>query len=227
MNVEKPETTNRPIALGIAVVAGIIATVLRVVPHPTNFSSVGAASLFGGARVKAWYAYLIPLAVMIVSDLTLWALSGFDFNYSLGHPSRAFVYASFMIYVAIGRWLIKTDSVASIALAGTLGGLQFWVLTNFCEWLFQPLYYNLIAEPFRYSRDLTGLATCFAAALPFYQGETAFGEHPFVVLTDFKFTIVYTIVGDIVFTAGYIWVYAKLTQPHTERAAVPAAEVTT
>jgi hypothetical protein len=226
MSADKPNPPNKPIALGIAVVAGIIATVLRVVPHPTNFSSVGAASLFGGARVKAWYAYLIPLAVMIVSDLTLWVLSGFDFNYSLGHPSRIFVYGSFMIYVAIGRWLIKTDSITSIALAGTLGGLQFWVMTNFCEWLLQPMYYELIAAPFRYSRDLSGLTACFVAALPFYQGDVAFSEHPFVVLGDFKFTILWTIAGDIVFTTGYVWAYGWLTQPAREPAPVPATEAT-
>jgi hypothetical protein len=229
MNVEKPTAdpkTARPIALAIAVAAGVIATILRIVPHPTYFSSVGAASLFGGARVKAWYAYLIPLAIMIVSDSLLWILSAFDFNYSLGHPSRFFVYGSFMVYVAIGRWLIKTDSMASVALAGLLGGVQFWVLTNFCEWLFQPMYYSLIAEPFRYSRDLAGLLQCFVAALPFYQGEVAFSEHPFVVLGDFKFTILWTIAGDIVLTAGYIWIYGKLTQPSSEAASVPAMEAT-
>lgn len=223
MNIEKPETRNQPISLSIAIAAGVIATVLRLVPHPTNFSSVGAMSLFGGARVKTWHAYLFPLGVMIVSDLALWVVSGFDFNYSLGHPSRVFVYGSFMIYVAIGRWLIDKDSsVSSIAAAGTLGGLQFFVLTNFCEWLFQPMYYQLIAEPFRYSRDWTGLMTCFAAALPFYQGETAFSEHPFVVLTDFRFTIVWTILADIVFTSAYVLVHDRLTQPREEPAPVPA-----
>ena len=213
MNTDKPnESRYGSLALGVALVAGILATVLRVVPHPTNFSSVGACSLFGGARVRSWHAYLIPLGVMIVSDLLLWVLSGFDFNYSLGHPSRVFVYASFMIYVWIGRSLANTNSIVSIALAATLGGLQFFILTNFCEWLFQPLYYSLVPEPFRYARDLDGLLTCFAAALPFYQGETAFGEHPFALLTDFKLTIVWTILGDILFTTVYILVHAKLVQ---------------
>ena len=213
----EPESPRRSLALGVALIAGIVAVILRIVPHPTNFSSVGACSLFGGARVRSWHAYLLPLGVMIVSDLFLWVLSGFDFNYSLGHPSRIFVYASFMIYVRIGRWLSDRNSIGAVALAGTLGGLQFFVLTNFCEWLFQPMYYNLIPEPFRYSRDLSGLATCFAAALPFYQGETWTGAHPFVILSDFRLTIVWTILGDILFTTGYIVIYGKLAQ----RASVP------
>ncbi len=212
MNTDKPtaeqETKSRRLAVGLAVVAGIFATVLRIVPHPTNFSSVGALSLFGGARISGWQAYLVPLGVMIFSDQILWALSGFDFNYSLGHPSRFFVYASFMIYVWIGRWLQARNSIGAVALAGTLGGLQFFVLTNFCVWLFQPFYFTVPL----YSQDLNGLLMCFAAALPFYQGDTNFAAHPFALLTDFKLTIVWTVLGDILFTSIYLLVHAKLVQ---------------
>jgi hypothetical protein len=186
--------------------------VLRIVPHPTNFSAVGACSLFGGARLKTWHAYLLPLGVMILSDVCLWVLSGFDFNYSLGHPSRVFVYGSFMIYVWIGRWIGDKDSVARVGLAAMLGGLQFFVLTNFCEWLFQPLYYDLIAEPYRYARDLNGLLHCFVMALPFYQGESPVGEHPFPILSDPRHTIIWSVFGDIVFTTGYILIHRKLAQ---------------
>src|ERR1035441_5271474 len=100
MNSEKApsEPGNHSLALGVAVIAGIIAVMLRIVPHPTNFSSVGACSLFGGARVRAWHAYGVPLGVMIVSDSILWVMSGFNHDYSLAHISRFYVYASFMIY---------------------------------------------------------------------------------------------------------------------------------
>jgi hypothetical protein len=226
MNTDKPsreqEFPYRPLALSIAVVAGFIATILRIVPHPTNMTSVGAVGLFGGARVRAWHAYLLPLGVMVVSDLILWALTGFDFKYSLAHPSRAYVYASFMIYVLIGRWLHNRNSIVSVTIAATVGGLQFFVLTNFCEWLFQPLAF--VEEQYRYSRDLNGLLMCFTAALPFYQGETPFSAHPFVVLTDFRLTIVWNVIGDIFFTTAYLLVYAKLAQriSPTEKTPMPA-----
>src|SRR3954454_16784234 len=100
MNADKPpaeqEAPSHSLALGVAVVAGFIAAIMRIVPHPPNFSSVGALGLFGGARLRAWQAYLLPLAIMVLSDLLLWVLTGFDFKYSLGHLSRVFVYASFM-----------------------------------------------------------------------------------------------------------------------------------
>ena len=226
MNSEKAspeqETSRHSLAMGVAVAAGVIAVILRVVPHPTNFSSVGACSLFGGARVRAWHAYLLPLGVMVVSDSILWVLSGFDYDYSLGHISRLYVYASFMIYVLIGRWLHDKNSIVSTTTAATLGALQFFVLTNFCTWLFQPM--TIVAEPFRYSRDLNGLSACFLAALPFYGSETAPGAHPFVLLTDYRLNIVWTALGDILFTTIYLLVYAKLAQRavRTEQTPMPA-----
>jgi hypothetical protein len=230
MNMDKTpaeqEPTPRSLALGVAVVAGIITMLLRVVPHPPNFSSVGALGLFGGARLRGWQAYALPIGIMILSDLTLWLLTGFDYKYSLGHLSRVFVYASFMIYVLIGRWLRETNSIAAVAIAATLGALQFFVLTNFCEWLFQPWqpYYDEIPAAFRYSRDLSGLANCFAFALPFYQQEVPYVAHPFMLFTDFRLSLVWTFLGDLIFTTAYLLIHARLTQraATTEPTAIPA-----
>ena len=230
MNANQPqpesESPNRSVALGIAIVAGIVATILRVVPHPPNFSGGGALGIFCGARLRAWQAYLLPLVIMMLSDLLLWLLTGFDYKYSLGHLSRVFVYASFMIYVFIGRWLRNTNSRGGIALAATLGGLQFFLVTNFCEWLFQPWqpYFDQIPAAFQYSRDLSGLATCFTYALPFYPSDVPYVDHPFMLFTDFRLSLVWVCLGDIIFTMIYMLAYAKLTQraPATAKAPVPA-----
>jgi hypothetical protein len=226
MNTDKTpeqESPPRSLALSVAIVAGIIAMVLRIVPHPPNFSSVGALGLFGGARLRAWQAYALPISIMVLSDLTLWVLTGFDFKYSLGHLSRLFVYASFLIYVFIGRSLRHRTSVASILFAAALGGLQFFILTNFCEWLFQPLqpYYEQIPEAFRYSRDLSGLGTCFAFALPFYQGEVPYVDHPFMLFTDFRLSLVWVCLGDFLFTTAYLLVYGKLAERASRSEPIP------
>jgi hypothetical protein len=222
MNADK-EPRRQMIAIGVAVAAGILAVILRIVPHPTSFSSVGACGLFGGARVRSWHAYALPLAVMFVSDLILWTLSRFDPNYSLVHISRVYVYASFMVYVFIGRWLRDKNSIATTTIAATLGALQFFLVTNFCTWLFQP--WTVVPEAFMYSRDLNGLATCFLAALPFYGQESTATAHPFVLLMDQRLNIVWTALGDIFFTTVYLLVYAKLAERAVEpkATAVPAA----
>jgi hypothetical protein len=219
MNTDKPsvkqESPYRPLALGIAVVAGLIATILRIVPHPPNFSGVGGLGLFGGARLRTWQAYLLPLGIMMFSDVALWVITGLDPKYSLGHLSRVYVYASFMIYVAIGRWLCDKSSILSVTFAATLGGVQFFVLTNFCDWLFQPFQvgYEAIPAPWRYSRDFDGLITCFAWALGFYQQETSVTPYPLMLVTNFPMALlVWTVLGDVFFTSLYILVHTKLAQ---------------
>jgi hypothetical protein len=219
MNADKmpnePESPNRPLALSIALIAGFLAAVLRIVPHPPNFSSIGALGLFGGARLQAWQAYLLPLGIMVLSDISLWVLTGFDPLYSVNHQSRLYVYAGFIIYVLIGRCLRKQDSLKSVVLAATLGGLQFFFITNFCTWLFQPFdpSYSELPEVFRYSRDWNGLVTCFVMALPFYNpGEIPFVDHPFMLFTDHRLALPWTIAGDIFFTSLYMSIYANLAQ---------------
>jgi hypothetical protein len=140
MNDKPPESESKPnpLALGVAITAGILAALLRIVPHPPNFSAVGGLGIFGGARLRGWQAFAFPLGIMILSDLALWLITGLDPKYSLAHPSRFFVYGSFMIYVLIGRWLGESKSLLTIAGAGALGAFSFFLITNFCEWLFQP-----------------------------------------------------------------------------------------
>ncbi len=224
MNIEKPNHRQWT-ASGVAIMGGLLAAVLRIVPHPPNFSAVGGLGIFGGARLTGWRAYLLPLGIMVLSDLCLWVVTGFDIKYSLADLNRIPVYASFMIYVAIGRWLLQSrTSMVSIWLAATIGGVQFFVITNFFDWLVQPYqpYYALIPEFYQYSRDGAGLAKCFAVALGFYQQETPATAHPFMLVTNFPGAmLVWPILGDILFTTIYLQVYAKLVQ----RAPVPVAQV--
>ena len=204
------ETPQRPLALSIAVVAGVLAAVLRVVPHPPNFSGIGALGIFGGARLRGWQAYLLPLAIMVLSDLSLWLLTGLDPKYSVGHLSRVYVYASFMIYVAIGRVLADKNSLGWIAVTATAGALQFFLVTTFCDWLFQP--YMEMPAIYRYSRDLNGLAMCYLAALGFAQNEGAGVFHPFMLFSDMRLALAWSVLGDVLFTTVYLLIYARLTK---------------
>jgi len=131
-----------------------IGAVLRVLPHPPNLAPVGAMSLFAGANLTGWQAYLVPLLLMAITDPIIGAMHGFD-PFSRG---TVFIYGSFMISVWIGKHLRGSDSAARIGGAAFLCALQFYLITNFSTWMLGNMYPHTLA----------GLATCYAAALPFF-----------------------------------------------------------
>src|SRR6266481_896010 len=93
-------TTRSSIATVLTMLAGAIAVLMRIYPHPANLLPIGALGIFGGAKL---------LGVMAVSDVAPWARAGFVPQY-LFHASRIYVYGSFLVYVAIGRWLKDRES---------------------------------------------------------------------------------------------------------------------
>jgi len=140
----------RPVALSLTV----LGAVARLVPHPPNFAPVGAASLFSGARLPRWQAYLVPLVIMAATDPILASFYGVPpfTKYSL------FVYASFLISVWLGRRLRNTESVSRIAALTVLNSIQFFLITNFGSWIWFETY----------PRTTAGLASCYVAAIPFF-----------------------------------------------------------
>ena len=133
----------RPIAIALT----ILSALGRLIPHPPNFTPIGASSLFAGARVNGWMAYLLPILVMAVTD----PLVG---GYTKGTP---IIYLSFLISVWIGRRVASGDSPLRIGAASLLSSLQFFVLSDFPVWLFGTYY----------PHTFSGLVACYVAAIPF------------------------------------------------------------
>jgi hypothetical protein len=144
------ESRNRAVILRGAVIAIMIvlAAALRIVPHPWNLAPIGAIALFSGSMFRnRWIAFLLPLASLFAGDVFV----GF-------YKLMLIVYASFAASVAIGRWLGENRTVARIGGAVFLGALQFFVVTNFAMWALGGFY----------PKTAQGLASCFAAGVPFF-----------------------------------------------------------
>lgn len=126
---------------------------------PWNLAPVGALALFAGSRLRGYWALLVPLAAMVVSDLLLIAPVS-QIGYSAFGGLRLVIYLCFAAYVAIG-WLIRQGELSPLKIGGAalLGGLQFYLVTNFAQWLADP----------QYTKDLAGMLQCYTAALPFYR----------------------------------------------------------
>lgn len=133
----------RPLAIGLMLLGALI----RVTQH-LNFAPVGALSLFGGARLRGWQAYLLPLGLMALTDPLLG-------GYSFATP---FVYASFLVSVWIGTRLRQTENPLAIGGAALAGSLQFFLITNFAAFI----GFNT------YPHTLSGLVSCYVAGIPFY-----------------------------------------------------------
>lgn len=134
------------------------AIVLRLVPFKWNLAPVGALCLFGGARMRSWRAYVLPVAVMVLSDVGLLWLRGFE-------PFDPFVYGSFLLNVLLGRCLLRDSAPWRVPVVALAGSVQFFLITNFGSWLMGTLY----------AKDLGGLLASYVAGIPFY-GPTLAGD---------------------------------------------------
>lgn len=134
----------------------VVAAILRVVPHPWNFTPVGAMALFAGATFsRRREAFLVPMATMFLGDLLLEFFTGYGL-----HSGMPVIYGCFAVTVVLGFFLKKRKtSVLAVGAAATFSATFFFVVTNYWQWLVSPLY----------ARTFDGLVTCYVAGLPFYR----------------------------------------------------------
>jgi hypothetical protein len=147
-----------------ALIMGIVlaAAVLRIVPHPSNFTPIGALALFGGAYFSSKRtAVAVPLLSLIAGDI----FTGF-------HRLIPYVYASFLVSVAIGFWLRRKKSASRIGAATVAGAIQFFFVTNFALWA---------SSIGNYPNNLGGLVQCYIAGVPLFWNTLA-GDAFYVAL---------------------------------------------
>lgn len=138
----------------IALVSAIaLAATLRLIPHPPNFTPIGAMALFSGAYLgRRPLAFIMPLAALFFSDLVL----GF-------YHGVATVYSATALVVLIGYFALDRVTPLRVGLAALVSSVLFFVITNLGMWLFSGFY----------PTNLGGLETCFVAAIPFFQNSVA------------------------------------------------------
>jgi hypothetical protein len=141
----------------------------RLVPHPANFTPVGAIMLFGGfyfSGISRRWGWLAFLPVLFVSDAVL---GFYDWRLMLA------VYGSFLVMSLWGVGLGNNYSYRG-ALTRVIGGsFSFFAITNFAVWALSSWYPHTLA----------GLLLCYELALPFFRaslaGDLVFGAAIFGV----------------------------------------------
>jgi hypothetical protein len=144
----------------LLVVAVLSRLALAATPHPEwfNFTAVGGALLFFGAR-RSWREMLAPMALLMATD---YFLTTTVYGYPFRWQWYALTWAWYAMAMALGWILLHTRTTfVRTAAAVVLGPTSFFVASNYAVWLAGDMY----------PRTASGLATCYAAALPFYRND--------------------------------------------------------
>lgn len=137
----------------------VLAALIRLLPHPPNFTPLGAMGLFGAAYFgRQRLALLAPFAALFLSDLILNNLIYSSFYPGFAWITSVWIYVAFALVMACG-WLILRHKVAPgrVLAASLSASALFFLVTNMSTW----------AETSLYPKTFAGLMSCYAAGLPF------------------------------------------------------------
>jgi hypothetical protein len=177
-------SSKKAIAAVCILIAMAVLRVLHAEYHIYNLLPVAALGVFSGSIFQQKrLAYLMPIAVMFLSDIGLSLFTNVQGFYGI---SQVVNYAALILITYIGTFL-TTPTVRSVAGFTLSSSLLFFIISNFGTFL--SGYYGY---------SFSSLMTCYLMAIPFYKSELA---------TTF---FVNSVVGDMIFSfVAFGIVYAK------------------
>ena len=121
---------------------------------PDNFSAAYALMFCAGVYFPGRLAWWLPLAVMLVTDLSL----NLYYQLNLGIPAfnlgmlkyLAINYGAYAVLIWLGRRFHSQTHFTTLLGGGILGAILFYVITNTAAWLLNPFH-----NP-EYTRNLAG-----------------------------------------------------------------------
>lgn len=143
--------------------AGLIlmAATARIVNHEIhfyNFAPVAAIGLFGGAVIRdRRIAFLMPLLALFMADIYIELFTTNPLQRGFYGIEQVFVYAGMFMVTLLGLSMKKVN--AARVLGMSLGGsVLFFVVSNFGAFVSGM-----------YGHSLSGLATTYVMAIPFFK----------------------------------------------------------
>ncbi|MCM8789430.1 MAG: hypothetical protein NC916_00195 [Candidatus Omnitrophica bacterium] len=160
----------------LAIVLIMVGILLRFVPHIPNFTPVAAIALFGAAYLNKKYALIVPLALMIISDIFIGM-----------HNTVLFTWGGFALIAILGMRLKKQKNTKAILFSSLASSLLFYAVSNFGVWTMGW-----------YPHNLKGLIDCYILAIPFLRDFTLA-----TVIYSFAFFGAYELVARFVRNSKY------------------------
>ena len=139
----------------------VLAAFSRLVPHPSNFTAIGAMAIFSTVFIpNRWLSLFLPLVAMWMSDIVLnnTLYASYSKGFIFFSEGVFWIYAGILAHGLAAWWLAKQRNVVAIAGASALGAILFFLLSNFGVWWGSSMY----------AHDWNGLTQCFVLALPFF-----------------------------------------------------------
>ena len=134
----------------LAIILILIGISLRFAPHAPNFTPVAAIALFAGAYLNKRVALIVPLILMVISDLFLGL-----------HNVILFTWGGFMLAALLGMRLSKNNSFVKTTSFSLVSAILFYIISNFGVWLMGW-----------YPPTIKGLVDCYVLAIPFLRNFT-------------------------------------------------------
>ena len=125
----------------------ILGVISRLIVHLPNFTPVIALALFGGVYLKKRQAVILPVLMMVISDLFIGVDNTFPFTWG-----------SVALIALLGLYVRERKNLPTIAGSSLFASVLFFLLTNFGVWLVSGMY----------PRSIAGLQQCFILAIPFF-----------------------------------------------------------
>ncbi len=144
----------------------LLIAVIKLFPHPDNFTPILGLAIFGGAMLLRKRIFLyVTIIALFVSD--------FVFN-NYVHPEyfankkgiiffadyMIWVYVSIVLIIFSASFLLKKFNYIKLFFTAIGGAIVFFLITNFGSWL---------SSPELYTRDFSGLLNSYVAGIPFFR----------------------------------------------------------
>ena len=139
--------------LGVIAIFIAAFAIIRLLPHPANFTPIGAIAIFAGAKLgKKALAFILPLLALVVTDLML---------SSAFYDGFLWVYGGIGLIVFVGRWIKSNTNPISIIIAAFGSALVFFIVSNLGVWITSSFY----------PKSIDGLVLCYERAIPFFRND--------------------------------------------------------
>jgi hypothetical protein len=139
----------------------LVAALSRLLPHPPNFTPIGASALFGAAYfTKKYWAFIIPFIALWASDLILNNIIYAEYYDSFVWFSGDFfwVISAFALITLFGMFFLKKVKLTNLLASSLVASALFFLITNF----------GTLMSGVIYPKTGAGLMMAYAAGLPFF-----------------------------------------------------------